>query len=261
MAPSCESEFRVCALSTSFDSDFDSFLVEWHEACDKYLSASITTPPLAEPTRTLEQGVCESIVESCDRFSKGRESCTSFQSGGPESTGCRCDRTLLSQASICAIDRETCAGSKLDVTNMWEYKNCPGASTFFIQGAQVRPFFEKAIFPMRLTWDLVMPDHGEFDSQSNHGSRDSFSKSRTFGFADLQPPDDNLKHHFSVRCQTGYQESFDWVRWCAWRAYGIVLLGGAMTFLQSFNQTSDHLGGRNIVIVSRKLVLDITLYT
>ncbi|KAF2679537.1 hypothetical protein K458DRAFT_374656, partial [Lentithecium fluviatile CBS 122367] len=133
---SCKSEFRQCGLTTSFDSEFDQYLVDWHDACDQYLSISITTPPVTQLTATLEQGVCESIYQSCDRWSRGYASCTATQSGGPELTSCRCATTLLSQASVCEIDgAQSCLQSSADITNLWEYRNCPGASTIFVQGA------------------------------------------------------------------------------------------------------------------------------
>ncbi|KAH7350243.1 hypothetical protein BKA66DRAFT_431478 [Pyrenochaeta sp. MPI-SDFR-AT-0127] len=132
----CKSEFRQCGLSTSFDSTFDSYLVEWHGACDTYLSISITTPPVAEPTATLEQGVCESFYESCDRWSKGTSMCTLSQSNDLDITSCRCSRSMLSLASVCRIDgSRSCLQSSVELTQLWEYQNCPGGSTLFVNEA------------------------------------------------------------------------------------------------------------------------------
>lgn len=132
----CKSEFRQCGLSTTYDSTFDSYLVEWHDACDPYLSASITTPTVAQPTATLEQGVCESIYESCDRWSKATSSCTASQGAGSDVTSCRCSTSMLSLASVCRIDgSRSCLQSSADVTQLWEYQNCPGGSTLFANAA------------------------------------------------------------------------------------------------------------------------------
>ncbi|KAH7109485.1 hypothetical protein B0J11DRAFT_449049 [Dendryphion nanum] len=129
----CKSEFRQCGLSTSFDSDFDSYLVEWHGACDKYLTVSITTPPVSQLSATLNQGVCESIYESCDRWSRGSTSCTQSYTGGPGLTSCWCSQSMLSLASVCKIDgSRSCLQTTADITTIWEYRNCPEGRTILM---------------------------------------------------------------------------------------------------------------------------------
>ncbi|KAH7408072.1 hypothetical protein DE146DRAFT_645176 [Phaeosphaeria sp. MPI-PUGE-AT-0046c] len=128
----CKSETRQCGLTTSFDSVFDSVLVEWHKACDVYLSAPITTPTVAQPTATVQQGVCGDLAESCNRWSRGASTCRASNSNGPVVTSCLCSKSMLNLASACEIDgSRLCLFSRADVTQLWEYQHCPGGSTLF----------------------------------------------------------------------------------------------------------------------------------
>jgi hypothetical protein len=34
----------------------------WHDTCDPYITWDVTTPSIAEPTGTLEQGICEAVA-------------------------------------------------------------------------------------------------------------------------------------------------------------------------------------------------------
>jgi hypothetical protein len=134
---SCKSEFRQCGLTTSYDSEFDSFLVQWHKTCDAYISAPITTPKVVQPTATVQQGACASLAESCNRWSRGASTCRVSTSDGPVVTSCLCSKSMLSLASACEIDgSRLCLLTSADVTQLWEYQNCPGGSTLFVN-AQV----------------------------------------------------------------------------------------------------------------------------
>jgi hypothetical protein len=134
---SCKSEVRQCGLTTSYDSEFDLTLTQWHKSCDAYLSGSITTPIVAQPTATVQQGVCASLAESCDRWSRGSLTCRVSTSNGPVVTSCLCSKSMLSLASACRIDgSRLCLLSSADVTQLWEYQNCLGGSTLFVN-AQV----------------------------------------------------------------------------------------------------------------------------
>ena len=127
---SCEEEIRQCLQNKDFDSETDKVLVEWHRACDPFLSeATITTPSLTPLTTTFVLDDCSSAAQACLEREHGISTCSSAHSA--DVTGlvsCLCESSQVDLASRCDIDgvRRCDLGDKkgVDVTDVWEYKYC-----------------------------------------------------------------------------------------------------------------------------------------
>ncbi|RKK23034.1 hypothetical protein BFJ66_g9990 [Fusarium oxysporum f. sp. cepae] len=127
----CEGEFRQCALSDSFDSDFETEIANWQDACGPYLPKDITTASIAEPTRTLDQDTCQTIAESCYQLSKATDACSSSYTKPVDYTSCRCESSMISLASVCEIDgSSSCLGKTPITSRIWEFQNCAAVTAF-----------------------------------------------------------------------------------------------------------------------------------
>ncbi|KAH6886744.1 hypothetical protein B0T10DRAFT_461209 [Thelonectria olida] len=96
----CKGEFRQCGLTNAYDSAFDAEIGNWEEACAPYLTTGITTPSIAGPTRTLNEDTCQTYIESCVQLSQASASCTSSFTEPADITSCRCQRSIISLASV-----------------------------------------------------------------------------------------------------------------------------------------------------------------
>lgn len=125
----CQGEIRQCSLSNSFDSEIETEIANWHDACAPYLPKDITTPTIAQPTRTLDQDMCIAVAESCYQLSKATDACSSSYTVPADYTSCRCDSSMVSLASVCRIDGGLkCLGKTLVTSNIWEFRECAAAT-------------------------------------------------------------------------------------------------------------------------------------
>ncbi|KAH6679886.1 hypothetical protein F5X68DRAFT_192968 [Plectosphaerella plurivora] len=123
----CKGEFRQCALGNDFDSESDTLIANWQDACGPYLPSGITTPEVAAATKTLEGGLagnlCVSLAESCAQLSQSITACSSSHTKAAALTSCRCQPSLITLASGCDIDfRETCLMETVTRSNIFEFR-------------------------------------------------------------------------------------------------------------------------------------------
>jgi hypothetical protein len=122
---------RQCSLSNSFDGTIQTEIDNWHDACDPYLPKDITTPTIADPTRTLDQDTCQTIAESCFQLSQATDACSSSHTVPADFTSCRCESSVISLASVCLVDGVvSCAGENVTTSDIWEFRECSAANTF-----------------------------------------------------------------------------------------------------------------------------------
>jgi hypothetical protein len=131
---SCKGEFRQCALGNDFDSESDTLIAAWQDACGPYLPSGITTPEVAAATKTLAGGlagnVCVSLAESCAQRSQSITACSSSHTAAADLTSCRCQPSLVTLASGCDIDfRETCLQETVTRSNIFEFRVCEATAT------------------------------------------------------------------------------------------------------------------------------------
>jgi hypothetical protein len=100
----------------------------WHDICDPYITLDVTTPTIAEPTRTLGQGICEAVPENCYHLSEATDACSSSYTIPADFTSCRCESSMLSLASVCKIDGLSCDGLTATKSHLWEFRECPLAN-------------------------------------------------------------------------------------------------------------------------------------
>lgn len=128
----CKGEIRQCVLSNSFDSAIDDEIANWQEACSPYLPSDITTPSVAQPTRTLNGDTCQTFIESCAHLSQSITSCSSAYTKPADITSCRCQSSLVSLASVCNLDGpESCIGTTAAMSDIWELQHCAAATQAF----------------------------------------------------------------------------------------------------------------------------------
>lgn len=128
----CKGEIRQCVLSNSFDSAIDDEIANWLEACSPYLPSDITTPSVAQPTRTLNGDTCQTFIESCAHLSQSITSCSSAYTKPADITSCRCQSSLVSLASVCNLDGpESCIGTTAAMSDIWELQHCAAATQAF----------------------------------------------------------------------------------------------------------------------------------
>ncbi|KAH8748115.1 hypothetical protein F5883DRAFT_509362 [Diaporthe sp. PMI_573] len=126
----CEEEFRQCALSTTYDSEFEDSLSQWHSACDDKISFAVTTSSIALPTQTLDQDTCPSIDQSCIALQSTSSSCLTAYTAASDLSSCQCQPSVLSLASVCEIDGSlSCLFQTPISTSLWSYVYCQGAVT------------------------------------------------------------------------------------------------------------------------------------
>ena len=122
----CEQEIRQCQLSYLFDKNFTEIIDSWHHACDEELHSPVTTPALTSPTFTVDVAACPTIIASCGLWSSKVAGCPTTVGAG---NSCRCESSVVSLASVCFVDgNETCFGKPGDVSNLWEFQSCAGAT-------------------------------------------------------------------------------------------------------------------------------------
>ncbi|KAH7139647.1 hypothetical protein B0J13DRAFT_638587 [Dactylonectria estremocensis] len=127
----CKGEFRQCSLTSSYDSALDTEIRNWEDACAPYLTTEITTPSIVGPTRTLNEDTCQTYIESCVRLNQASASCTSSYTEPADITGCRCQSSMISLASVCGIDgSKSCLGETPITSDIWEFRNCKAATEF-----------------------------------------------------------------------------------------------------------------------------------
>ncbi|KAH8884151.1 hypothetical protein GQ53DRAFT_830075 [Thozetella sp. PMI_491] len=96
----CMSEWRLCALSNTFDSEFKDLIAAWHGACDSKIKSSVTTPIASTPSVTVDYQSCVSIAETCAALSTTAASCKSMYTAASDLSSCRCQSKVLNPSAF-----------------------------------------------------------------------------------------------------------------------------------------------------------------
>jgi len=126
----CKNEVRLCTLSYTYDSDFDTLIKDWSDTCNPHLTATITTPADVTLTQTYDEQSCQTLIVSCNRLSATFSSCSSSFTEATDLFSCRCGRDVLSLASECQIDGALqCEHTMPDTRTLWAVRFCSTTPT------------------------------------------------------------------------------------------------------------------------------------
>ncbi|KAK3368816.1 hypothetical protein B0T24DRAFT_630702 [Lasiosphaeria ovina] len=125
----CESELRLCFLGKRLDSTIENVVEEWHQACDKYAAATMTTPPVSTIASTMQRNddfCLTDVVSACQSALIGLSRCSNSMPDATQFSSCTCQPQLLSNAYTCEyLQAVSCMhASDFAVSDMVFYSLC-----------------------------------------------------------------------------------------------------------------------------------------
>jgi hypothetical protein len=121
---SCQRELALCAQSTDNDIAFEDLTVQWHAECDSRVP-TVTTPPTAVITASLDPGACSELYISCESALFEITQCSQSETIASSLLSCVCQPKIANLRSECAYDGNiSCVLTTADTSNILGYSIC-----------------------------------------------------------------------------------------------------------------------------------------